>query len=141
MVPLVPLKEAFQPLLYAAPEGKVTPTRHPLIEELPAVTSMLATNPPCHWSTRPTVAVQPPPPPVVLVAVLVVLDDDEVVLDDDVVVVDDDVVVVVVDREVVVVVVGGVPLENWLKNFQISGFTQLRAPLSQPPQPSTGPCW
>src|SRR4051812_7392728 len=36
--------------------------------------------------------------------------------------------------------VGGVE-PNWLKNFHTSCLTQLRAPLSQPAHPSTGPCW
>src|SRR5205085_54049 len=35
---------------------------------------------------------------------------------------------------------GEVP-PNWVKNLQTSGLTQLLAPLSQPAQPSTGPCW
>src|SRR5690606_26045693 len=39
----------------------VTVTVHPLIDELPAVTRIVATNPPGH-SRSETVAVQPPPP-------------------------------------------------------------------------------
>jgi hypothetical protein len=36
--------------------------------------------------------------------------------------------------------VGGVE-PNWLKKVQTACLTQLRAPLSQPAHPSTGPCW
>src|SRR5688572_6285942 len=37
--------------------------------------------------------------------------------------------------------VGGGVDPNWVKNRHTSGLTQLRAPLSQPAHPSTGPCW
>ncbi len=37
--------------------------------------------------------------------------------------------------------VGGTSEPNWVKNRHTSCLTQLRAPLSQPAHPSTGPCW
>src|SRR5690606_33139172 len=61
IVPVLPVRSELQWCVAAAPEGSVTVTVHPLIDELPAVTRIVATNPPGH-SLSETVAVQPPPP-------------------------------------------------------------------------------
>jgi hypothetical protein len=49
IVPVFPLRSAFQALVTLAPDGRVAATVQPLTGDEPAVTRIVATNPSVHW--------------------------------------------------------------------------------------------